>query len=746
NLVGVPDTGRASQASDSQHEVVHFIYDMNTDCYTCPQEHKLKSNKSWYGARNRFKQSKAFKGCKSKSPCAATNQNGKIVRQSEFRLYIQANIKRVVQDAHICKKRYVLAMCLFVLIAVNAFCQEIDDNRFSYTRSEPLLDIPEETKSEIEWRILKVPENWGRTEGRHIKLAVAKIKSNSNNKNTLSTIFIQGGPGGSSIYGVRGWLNHPLREVSDIILMDLRGTGFSVPNLCPDLGKDILQILAKNQSKKDDENEKISTVLSCRDSLLKEGIDLMAYNSFSIANDFHALKSAMGIKNWNVYGVSYGTFTAQIYAKLFPEDTKSVILDSPISDIGDYFDLNTSNYVNSLKLLFDECEKNIECNTKYPNLEEVYYKTIEKLENEPITVQVDTSVIPSGEFTYNVEDFKIAIQQSLYQRYLVEILPMLIYEFNLGNKATLGNLVAAFSGALGLDYGVYYCTTCSEVINKNSLEEYKEDAKKEIRLKGGLSFYSSDYGVCNQWNKIFKADSTKIKLELKRDSFQNIPTLLFSGGFDPITPPKNAEEIATRLKNENIVNMPYHGHGTSFTDTGKNLLKEFVANNFVNVYEDELNDHISFITDIEPHGGVSQFASALGQFDLIKLIPLIIAILTIILTMISLFSSIRSESRRRKILTLFYGLSGIFSIVFLIGLVLAIKQTAGINFYILAIGLPNKYSILFYLPYISFFLFLFTFFIYIAYYKETKSKTLLFSGLFSFLIYHLYLFNWQLIF
>lgn len=60
------------------------------------------------------------------------------------------------------------------------------------------------------------------------------------------------------------WVDHPLRKNHDIILLDLRGTGFSELKLCPDLGKKFFEILSKNQSEEQDVKDKVKVSLECR--------------------------------------------------------------------------------------------------------------------------------------------------------------------------------------------------------------------------------------------------------------------------------------------------------------------------------------------------------------------------------------------------------------------------------------------------------------------------------------------------
>lgn len=110
-LVAIPGIGRASQAPDPRYNAEHFRYDEPSDTYICPQGHSLKSNGSWYKARNyHFKQykTKACKRCPVRALCTTARVNGKILQRSEFSPYIQQNRWRVSSQENIYKKRQAL--------------------------------------------------------------------------------------------------------------------------------------------------------------------------------------------------------------------------------------------------------------------------------------------------------------------------------------------------------------------------------------------------------------------------------------------------------------------------------------------------------------------------------------------------------------------------------------------------------------------------------------------------------------
>jgi len=110
-LTAIPAIGRKSQAPDPSYNAEHFSYHPALDSYTCPQGQVLKSNGSWYRARNyRFKQyrTKACKNCPVRHLCTTAKQNGKILQRSEYTRFIEQNAKRVAKDPGTYKKRQAL--------------------------------------------------------------------------------------------------------------------------------------------------------------------------------------------------------------------------------------------------------------------------------------------------------------------------------------------------------------------------------------------------------------------------------------------------------------------------------------------------------------------------------------------------------------------------------------------------------------------------------------------------------------
>ncbi|MEM7086875.1 MAG: alpha/beta fold hydrolase [Bacteroidota bacterium] len=640
-------------------------------------------------------------------------------------------------------QKIVATLLLFVVTSIGS----IKAQNVSFEEVEPFYPYSDVLKQDaITWGLLSVPEKWDSPESNTIKIAVTVLKNREQIDGAEAVVFIQGGPGASGVQNIWSWVNHPLREKNDIVLFDIRGTGFSEPRLCPDLGKTFLEILAKNQTSSEDEKQKTEAALLCKQDLISRGVDINTYNSTSVARDVHALKSQLGYSNWNVYGVSYGTYMAQVYASLYTTDVKSLVLDSSIASIETYYTENTTNFMHSLSKVFEGCKNDPECNQQYPNLEAVFYETIAILQKEPITVSVDKGLIDSEEFTYNAEDFKIAIQQALYNKQLVEVIPLLIFQFRHRNEGALGNLVAAFSSLLGLDYGVYYSVSCNEALPKNEWSAYQNKSAVNPKLKGGLSFYKSDFDVCQRWNRN-RVDSLMVPQDISHLSASTFPVLIFSGEYDPITPVTNGDKVARRFRNAYAIEATTYGHVPSFTKIGNEVAVAFIndPNKKPDMNAFSKAKPVQFAKDISINSGISKMGTSLNELNPMFLLPLIIAFG---LMFVFIFKySIKLLKRKYgklpdRVVRILAVLSSITGIIGAIGLVFGLKEVAGQNYFILAFGLPEGFDYLFLALQVSAGLVLLSIIYFVIQIRKITDRSILFSVIFSNVLLITYLLYW----
>lgn len=646
---------------------------------------------------------------------------------------------RVPSSSH-----YLLGI-IFLFISGMGFSQTAQ-----FTLTDPFYPNSQTLQQDsIVYGYLKVPEVWDTPGSDSLEIAVAIIKNTSGHKHADAVVYIQGGPGAGGIQNIWRWRRHLVKKDKDIVLFDMRGTGFSKPRLCPELGGKLLEILAKDQRKDIEEMEKVAAATQCQQDLLNRGVHIQDYQSGAVARDLHALKSALGYATWNVYGVSYGTYVAQVYAASFPQDVVTLTLDSFIADISNYYTQNTSHYMQALEKVFSQCEGDDACSNSYPDLEQTFYQTIAMLEENPITVKVNKSVVPAGEFTYNAEDFKVAIQQALYNKQLVEIVPLLIYEFKNRNEEALGNLVPAFSSLLSMDYGVYFCVTCNEVIPHNQFSRYQTDAAQFTGLQGGISFYQSDFGVCAEWNRQ-RPDTTIMQYDLKKVHAGEFPLLLFYGEYDPITPGNTRKKLLHDFHNAYVVPGYTYGHVPGLTNTGFKVGAGFINNPQAPpdslAFQDE--EKVLFAAGVKVNPGVSKFGNSVSKMDVLFMTPLIISILLMIVFVF--FFTIKIIRRRYvylpdRIVRVFAMLASITGVLGLVLLMMALNTVLKQNQFVLAFGLPAQFSYIFFIFYLFAFLVMLMLLYFFAQFRRIKNRTVVFSVIFSNIVLVVYLFYWSIL-
>lgn len=108
-MVAIPTV--ASNAPDPHYNMEHFKYDELNDHYTCPQNHILNTNGTWYkkGKDNNYYlvkhyKTNACKTCPVKALCTKADRV-RLIERSEYTPYIEANKRNIETNAALYKKR-----------------------------------------------------------------------------------------------------------------------------------------------------------------------------------------------------------------------------------------------------------------------------------------------------------------------------------------------------------------------------------------------------------------------------------------------------------------------------------------------------------------------------------------------------------------------------------------------------------------------------------------------------------------
>ena len=113
-----------------------------------------------------------------------------------------------------------------------------------------------------------------------------------------------------------------------MIFIDQRGELKSDPFLsCPEIDQFQHDAVAEAWDNRAYRRRSGAATRACRDRLQGAGWDLSAYSATENAADVADLRVALGIDQWNIYGVSYGSYLALQTLRDHPQGIRTMALD-----------------------------------------------------------------------------------------------------------------------------------------------------------------------------------------------------------------------------------------------------------------------------------------------------------------------------------------------------------------------------------------------------------------------------------
>ena len=406
---------------------------------------------------------------------------------------------------------------------------------------------------------LSVPEDRSRPSGRTIRLAVAIVPPVSQTPAPDPVVNLAGGPGLSAIGAGPGLIDAGLNRDRELILMDQRGVGFSKPSLsCPESARFVAGRVGLVYDAASTGRRQEAATRACHRRLLERGIDLGAYNTTENAADFADLRAALGIQQWNLYGLSYGTDLALTLMREHPDGIRSVTLDSVVPPhvvtLGGFWDNARRGFNN----LFAACAAQPRCHRRHPELRRTFRRLVRKLESHPLT----TRVRPTPDAT----PVKVVLDGGALTNWLILMalgppdypkVPNWIDQLAAGRPRNIAASWARLSPAPG--NGLQYGVECSEWVPSEPRSKLLKKGRRVfprypdsvLAQAPQVPFAFKDCGV---WN-VPKAPASQ-----RAVTRSTIPTLLLSGSFDTATAPWQAQIAARTLPDSTVATIPGVGH------------------------------------------------------------------------------------------------------------------------------------------------------------------------------------------
>ncbi|WP_406419694.1 alpha/beta fold hydrolase [Streptomyces sp. NBC_01614] len=408
---------------------------------------------------------------------------------------------------------------------------------------------------------LIVPENRSRPHGRKISLGVAIVHA-ATRRAADPIVWFAGGPGDDAVSEAQLAIDGGLNRDRDVIFMSQRGTYSADPVLtCPNIDRFNARALGLVYNAPSTGRLHVQATRACRDQLARRGVDLRAYNTSESAADYADLRVALGIKRWNVFGISYGTDLALTYMRKYPQGIRSVGIDGVLPPSLAGASLTWSAARQGFDGLFRACRQQPSCNRRYPNLSSTFERLVRRLEARPITTTVTVPDHPRP--VKVVLDGGVLVNWATSATHLAAGVPRSIDELAHGNPQRIaqqwagGKLSPQAIGRLahGLAYGVF-CSewtpfeTQADVIRAGR-RAFPSFPRSVLANAPQLPFLHAD---CRAW------DVPPAPRSIRKVTRSSIPTLVMSAGFDAQTGASNGAYAARTLSRSTVVTVPYVAH------------------------------------------------------------------------------------------------------------------------------------------------------------------------------------------
>ena len=406
---------------------------------------------------------------------------------------------------------------------------------------------------------------------RLIQLAIAIFHPPGGAIHPDPLIYLSGGPGASALevvrYDFEAFSELAFSNGRDLIVFDQRGIGVSRPALdCPGydhLAKDLLDREKDGQVLTDPQIAAtlLKTIAACRDELSTVA-DLSAYHSLASAQDVRDLRLALDYNQVNLWGGSYGTRLALEVMRQDPQGLRSVILDSVYPPDVDLYAEGPANFDRALNKLFSACAANPVCGQAYPDLETVFYETIRRLDETPVQASIIDPFTGARYQTWMNGKTMLGLTfRLLYNSQVRYLLPMYIEDASRDNFSAFNLMHGIMIGRIGLSsLGMSLSVQCHEELAFSSRQIVQTRLSDHSELAGiyeNSLIGSFVFQICQEW-PAGSADPSA-----NQAVTSDVPTLLMSGEFDPITPPAWGRKAAQTLSHGYFFEYPGIGHGAS---------------------------------------------------------------------------------------------------------------------------------------------------------------------------------------
>lgn len=382
-----------------------------------------------------------------------------------------------------------------------------------------------------------VRENRASGSPRSIELAFVRIPATIA-KPGAPILWLSGGPGASATADLQTpalELFLELRRLADVIILDQRGTGLSVPRLdCP--GKIPLPLeVAIDRPHAQEALER--SARACAEKWRAEGVDLSAYNVRESAEDIEDLRKALGVPKLQILAGSWGTHLALAAIRAHEATIERAALIGVVGP--DHLVGSPSDVEARLARIAEIAHGDSAVTRALPDVFEAARRQIERLRREPRTVQLPAS--DGGTIAVAIGSYELAwyLRSLLTSPDTISHVPAFLAALEAGDLRELAVIAFHWRSAPAPPATVF-AARCASGGSPARLERVERESRQA--MLGETTTYA-DERVCRAFGVGPLPDSYRSPVESR------MPALFVSGTLDGDTPEENAVEVSRGFPN-----------------------------------------------------------------------------------------------------------------------------------------------------------------------------------------------------
>jgi pimeloyl-ACP methyl ester carboxylesterase len=388
-----------------------------------------------------------------------------------------------------------------------------------------------------------VPENRAKPSGRTIALNVLVVPAVHKPALPDAFTYLIGGPGGAATQAV-DWVVPTFGAVNDrrdILLVDQRGTGASHPLSCA-MPTHMLKTAAEQRA----------FVAACFRSL---HADVGQYGTRAAMDDLDAVRAALGYRQLDIYGASYGATAAQVFLKRHPSSVRTMAIDGATAMDVPFFGRFAQGAQAALADVAARCAADPACHRAFPHWRTRLSALIRAWDKKPVANTEREKTTGTG--------LAGVVQSMLVDASTAAAIPLLVSRAARGDYRVLNTHIQAGSGSIDL---MFYSIWCSEPwVGLGARAPWHTDF--DSYTTASIAHHRE---VC-KW--VPKRAEPASAWTLPHST---TPVLLLAGGADPQDPLANFPRLRAVFPNSRAIVVPHYGHTVAQFGCMSGLVSTFV--------------------------------------------------------------------------------------------------------------------------------------------------------------------------